>query len=214
MARLIERASSPGPYTDSTGASGDVDGPRLSTGTEAAQTMKGQLLRTVKVVACARAKRREIRRKMGSEEIGLGKESIVRVLWLGQAVPGQVHRAPNGPGAPVCCRAELHGHVEPVHDRDVVVVYVAERVEAVLGRGSRGGTVRPASELPVAVPGQAAAPARGVEGAVGAGPDLGGPRAVQEGDGPVVAGVKAAAAAGDGGRPDGVGTVVGDVEDD
>jgi hypothetical protein len=50
---------------------------------------------------------------------------------------------------------------------------VAEVVETVFGDGTGRGAVGLASELPVAVAGEAPAPAGGVEGAVGSGPDFG-----------------------------------------
>lgn len=133
---------------------------------------------------------------------------------LGRALTRDIRRTSDGSGAPVGGGCELDRHVEPLHHGDVVVVLVREAVEAVFGEGVGRVAVRLALELPVAVSGEAASLAGGVEGAVGAGPDLGEFGAVGEADCPGLAAVEAAASTGDGGGPDGVGAVVLDVEDD
>lgn len=135
-------------------------------------------------------------------------------LQLVRARSGDIPPASDRSGAPVRRRPEFHRHVEPLEYRDVVVVLVPERVEPVLGEGVRRRSVRLAPDLAVAVSGEAAAAAGGVEGAVGSSPDLGEFGTVGEADGPGLARVEAAPSAGDGGWPDGVGAVVLDVEDD
>ncbi|KAG6424917.1 hypothetical protein SASPL_115340 [Salvia splendens] len=132
----------------------------------------------------------------------------------GRALGHDVGRAADGPGAPVVGWPELHGHVEALQHGDVVVVLVVEGVEAVLRLGVRRRAVGLAVELPAAVAGQAGAAAAGVERAVGAGPDFGEVGAFGEAQGPCLPRVEAPPPARDGGRPDGVGALVLDGEDD
>lgn len=96
-----------------------------------------------------------------------------RLQLVGALLDDVRGRALHRPGAAVSGGRHLHRHVVAVDDGDVVVVLPAEAVQPVLRLGVRRRPVRSAVELPAAVAGQAAAPARGVEGAVGAGPDLG-----------------------------------------
>ncbi|KAI3453673.1 hypothetical protein Pfo_010336 [Paulownia fortunei] len=130
-----------------------------------------------------------------------------------RALTRDIRRASNGSGAPVRGGPEFKRHVEPFHNRDVVVVFAPETVEPVFGESVGRGAVGLALELPVAVSGQAAAPAGGVEGAVSSGPDFCEFGSVGEADGPGLAAVEAAASAWHGCSPDGVGAVVLDVED-
>lgn len=132
----------------------------------------------------------------------------------GWALADDVAGAADGLGAAIRGGAELHGHVEPFHDGDIVVVLLVERVQPVLRQRVRRRPVRLALELPVAVSGQAPAAARGVEGAVGSGPDFGQMWAVGQPDGPRLARIEAAPTPRDGGGPEGVGAVVLYGEDD
>lgn len=68
-----------------------------------------------------------------------------------------IRRAPDGAGAAVGGRRHLDRDVEPLHDRDVVVVLAAEGVEAVLRLGVRRRAVGGAVELAGAVSGEAGA---------------------------------------------------------
>lgn len=128
---------------------------------------------------------------------------------LGRALPHDVGGAAD-PAATAGSWAELHGHVEAVHQGDVEEVEVAELVQGVLGQRVGGLPVAAALEETAAVAGLAAPAAGAVEGAAGASPHAaaGGPWV--DVDRPGLAGVQPAASAGDGGGPEGVEAPVGD----
>lgn len=64
---------------------------------------------------------------------GAGVVAAAGRTQLVRALPVDVGRAPNAPSAARGVRAELHGHVESVHQRDVEEIKVIELVECVFG---------------------------------------------------------------------------------
>ncbi|CAL9090163.1 unnamed protein product, partial [Musa textilis] len=139
--------------------------------------------------------------------------AAARRFQLAGALPVDVGGAPDLVAAPGGGGgAEVHGHVEAVDEGNVNEVVVFVLVERELGERVGRGAVGLALEQAAAVAGLAAAMAAAVEGAACAGPDAAAFVARAHFVGPALAGVELAAAAGDGGCPDGVGALVDDLE--